>query len=82
MSIKYHKHQSFLQVDAIKNSKFSISVQYLKKNVKDEIVFCLQINVKGFFKLILSFKVGVARYVEITQNSKFAISWQYSNKGT
>ena len=35
------------------------------------LIFCLQINVKGFFKLLLSL---------ITQNNKFAISLQYLKK--
>ena len=60
------KHESFLQVDGImldvvarhtqstKSKKFAISLQYLKENVKDEVAFCMQINIQGFFKLILS----------------------------
>ena len=42
-----------------------------------KLIFCLQINVKGFFKLMLSFQVCVASHVQITQNKKFAISLQY-----
>ena len=42
------------------------------------LIFCLQqINVKDFFKLLLSFKACVARHAQITQNNKFAISLQY-----
>ena len=40
-------------------------------------------NIKGFFRLILSFYVRVARHVQIThitQNIKFAISLQYLTK--
>ena len=44
------------------------------------LIFCLQINIKGFFKLMLSFYVFVARHVQITQNNKFAISLQYLKK--
>ena len=40
-------------------------------------IFCLQINVKGFFKLSLSFQECLARHGQITQNNKFAISLQY-----
>ena len=44
-------------------------------------IFCLQINVKGFFKLILSFQVCVARHAQSTQSNKqFAISLQYIKK--
>ena len=42
------------------------------------LIFCLQqINFKDFFKLLLSFKVCVARRAQTTQNNKFAISLQY-----
>ena len=38
-------------------NEFPISLQHLKENIKDEVYFfCLQINMKGFFKLILSFR--------------------------
>ena len=37
------------------NNKFSISLQYLKENVKDKVDFCLLIIVKGFLKVILLF---------------------------
>ena len=43
------------------------------------LIFCLQIN-KGFFKLLLSFYVCVARHPRITQNNKFAVSLQYLKK--
>ena len=36
-------------------SKFTIFLQYLRENVKDEVDFLPQIDVKGFFELILSF---------------------------
>ena len=42
-------------------------------------IFCLQINVKVFFTLILSFRY-VARSAQITQSNKFAISLQYNKK--
>ena len=42
--------------------------------MKDEVVFCLQMNIKGFLKL------RVARHTQITQNNKFHISPQYIKK--
>ena len=45
-----------------------------------KLIFCLQMNVKGFFKLLLSFYVCVTRYTQITQDSKFAVSLQYLKK--
>ena len=58
------KHKNFLQVDSIIwvclvrhtqstiNNKFTISLKYLKENVKDEVNFCLLIIVEGLFKVI------------------------------
>ena len=43
-----------------------ISLQYLfnvsRKTGKMKLIFCQQINIKGFFKLILSFQVCMARH--------------------
>ena len=55
-----------------------MSLQYLKEYMKDEVD--LEINIKGFFKLILSFRVCVARHAQITQNNKLAIFLQYLKK--
>ena len=41
-----------------------------------KLLFCVQINVKGFFSLILSFWVCMARHAKIAKN-KFSISLQY-----
>ena len=40
-------------------------------------IFCLLINTKGFFKVILSFLLCVAIHAFITQHNKFAISLQH-----
>ena len=62
-----HKYQRFLQIDCIilgvcgqaclnyPNSKCAVSQQYLKKNVSDEISFCMQINMKVSYILMLYF---------------------------
>ena len=61
------KHESMMQIDTMilmgmakhsqssRNSKFAISLQYLKKEVLDEVDFCLQINITVSYKLILTF---------------------------
>ena len=80
------KHESFLQIDAmifdgewssIPKVPKTTSLQYIcnisRKTGKMKSIFCLQINIRDFFKLILSFQVCVARHVQITQNNKFAI---------
>ena len=61
-------------------NKFTISLQYLKDNVNNDVDLCLLIIVKGFFKVILWFFMCVARHAQITQNKKFAISLQYLKK--
>ena len=64
------KHKSFLQDNSItlvvisqtgpkyQNNQFTISLQYLKENMKDD--------VEGFFELIPLFQMCVARHVQIT----------------
>ena len=41
------------------------------------LIFCLQINTKVFYKMIVSLWVFVARHVQSTENNKFKISLQY-----
>ena len=43
------KHSQNLQ-----SSNFKMSLQYLKKEVRDEFDFCLQISVKVSYKIILT----------------------------
>ena len=56
------------------------SISISRKTWMINLIFCLQINIKGFFKLLLSFYVCVARHPQITQNNKFALSLQYLKK--
>ena len=51
-----------------------------KKALRMRLIFCLHINLKGFFKLILSFQVCVASHGQITQSNNFAISLKYLKK--
>ena len=58
------KHESLRQIDTLilmetvkhfqssQNSKFTMSVQNLKKDVTDEVDFCMEINIKVAYKLI------------------------------
>ena len=72
------------------NSKFAISLQYLKKKVGDEVEFLhadknesLQqvdfntLGIKVSYKVILSLLMGMIKYSQSTQSNKFAISLQY-----
>ena len=45
-----------------------------------KLIFCLQLNVKVFYKLIVSSWVYVACHSQSTHNDKFAISLQYLNE--
>ena len=60
------------------------SLQYLcnisRKTWRMNLIFCVHINVKGFFKLLLSSYLCVVRHARVTQNNKFAISLQYLKK--
>ena len=40
-------------------------------------IFCLKINMKVFYKLVVLFLLIIARHAQITQNGKFVISLQY-----
>ena len=42
--------------------------------------FCLQKNMKVFYKLVISLWVCIARKAQSTQNNKFTISLQYLNE--
>ena len=64
------------------NSKFAMSLQYLKKEVRDEVDFCMQINIKvpntlgikASYMVILSLLLGMVKHSQSTQSNKFAIS--------
>ena len=42
-----------------------------------KLIFCVQINIKAVYKLIVSLSECIARHAQSTQNNKFAISLQY-----
>ena len=51
-------------------------MQYLQKNMGLKWLFCLQLNKKVFYKVIV-FWMCVTRLTQSTQNTKFAMSLQY-----
>ena len=78
---------------SFQNSKFAISLQYLKKEIKDEDDFLhsdkhqsfLQVDfntlsIKVSQKVILSLLVGMINHSQSTQSNKFAKSLQYLKK--
>ena len=77
------------------NSSFAISLQYLKKKVRDEVDFLhadkhqsfLQVDfntsrIKVSYKVILLFPLlmGMIKHSQCTQSNKFSISLQYLKK--
>ena len=91
------KHESLIQIDTMiligianhtqssQNSKFAMLLQYLKKEVRDEVDFLhadkqvdfniLDITVS--WKIMLSLLIGIIKHSQSTQSNKFAISLQY-----
>ena len=70
-----------MHAQSTQNNKFSISLQYLIENVKDEIVFLPSDKHQRFLQTdTIILVVCVARHAQIMQNNKFAISLQYLKK--
>ena len=76
------------------NSKFAMSLKYLKKEVRDVIDFFLNedkhqsflkvdfntLGIKVSYKVILSILLGMNKHFQHIQSNKFAISLQYLKK--
>ena len=62
------------------NSKFEISLQFLKKEERDEVDFLHAENIKRSYRLMLLILVSIARDAQITQNNKFAKYLWYLKK--
>ena len=73
------KHKNLLQIDTMilmeiakhlqssQNSKFTMSVQYLKKEDRDKLIFRMQISIKVAYKLIStlwSLQLATRRYYD------------------
>ena len=59
------------------NEKFPYVSNISRNALGVKLIFCLQINAKVFYKLIVSLYVCVARHAQNTQNNNFKISLQY-----
>ena len=62
------------------SNKFAISLQYLKKEVRDGVHFWHADKHQSFYKLELSVLMEVTRHVQSTQNRKLVIFSQYLKK--
>ena len=66
-------------------SKFVMSLQYLRKEVRDKHQSFLQVDfnvlgIKVSYKVVLSLLMGKIKHSQSTQSNKFAISLQYLKK--
>ena len=72
------------------NSKFAMSLQYLKKEVRDEVDFLHAdkyqnfpqvdfntLNIKVFYKVILLLLVDMIKHSQSTKRNKLSIALQY-----
>ena len=62
------------------NKKFAICLQYLEKEVNDEVEFLHADKHQSFYKLALLFLIEVAWHVRSTQNRNLVIFLQYIKK--
>ena len=87
------KHQSLQQVASIilgecslafpkYPQKVFISLQYLHKIMGMKLIIYLQINIKVFYKMIVSLCVCIVKQVQSTQNNKFTMSLPYVKENT
>ena len=63
------------------NKKFAYFCDIFRKTWGIKLIFYLQINMKVFYKLLISHWVSIPKHAQSTQNDKFAISLQYLKKG-
>ena len=62
------------------SNKFAISLQYLKREVRNRDHFWHADKVESFYKSVLSFLMEVAGHVQNTQNRNLVIFLQYIRK--
>ena len=62
------------------NNKFAISLQYLKKEVSDEVDFLHADKHESLLQIDTMILTGIVRHSQSSQNSKFAMSLQYLKK--
>ena len=59
------------------NNKFAISLQYLKKEVSDEIDFLHADKHESLLQIDTMTLIGIVKHSQSSQNSKFTMSLQY-----
>ena len=64
------------------NKKFAISLQYLKKEMSDEVDFLHAKKDKSLPQIDTMILMGMGQHSQSFRNSKFAMSLQYLKKGS
>ena len=59
------------------NNKFAISLQYLKKEVSDEVDFLHADKYESLLQIDTMILIGIVKHSQSSQNSKFKMSLQY-----
>ena len=77
---RWYYYYWWTEPSILKSSKFTISLQYLKKEVKNGVYFLHVDKHQNFCKLALSSLTEVARHVQGTQNRKLVIFFQCIEK--
>ena len=62
------------------NNKFAISLQYLKKELSDEVDFLHADKHEILLQIDSMILMGIVKHSQSSQNSKFAMSLQYLKK--
>ena len=62
------------------NNKFAISLQYLKKELSDEVDFLHADKHESLLQIDSMILMGMVKHSQSSQNSKFAMSLQYLKK--
>ena len=62
------------------NNKFAISLQYLEKEVSNEVDFLKADKHERLLQIDTMILVGMVKHSQSSQNNKFAMSLQYLNK--
>ena len=65
---------------SIQSNKFTISLQYLKKEVRNAVHFLQADKHESFYKSALSLLTEAARHVQSTKNRELVIFLQYKKK--
>ena len=77
---RWYYYYWWTEPSILKSRKFTISLQYLKEEVKNGVYFLHVDKHQKFCKLALSSLTEVARHVQCTQNRKLVIFFQCIEK--